>query len=84
MRTVIYNFFFYLFTGEFTPEAQQRLKAEEEKEQSKIDPWKAKHFEPVWGQRCVLTNTHLIHSKSYLIVVCFSTFFIVEIVSHLG
>ena len=40
--------------GEFTPENQQRLKAEEEKEQKELDPWKAKHFEPVWGQRSVL------------------------------
>lgn len=39
--------------GEFTPENQQRLKAEEEKEQKELDPWKAKHFEPVWGQRSV-------------------------------
>lgn len=42
-----------LVEGEFTPENQQRLKAEEEKEQNKMDPWKAKHFEPVWGQRVV-------------------------------
>ncbi|XP_076463349.1 uncharacterized protein LOC143295509 [Babylonia areolata] len=40
-----------LVEGEFTPENQQRLKAEEEKEQKELDPWKAKHFEPVWGQR---------------------------------
>lgn len=41
-----------LAEGEFTPENQQRLKQEEEKEQVKLDPWKAKHFEPVWGQKC--------------------------------
>ena len=29
-----------LITGEFTPENQQRLKQEEEKEQIKLDPWK--------------------------------------------
>lgn len=40
-----------LVEGEFTPETQQRLKAEEEKEQKELDPWKAKHFEQVWGQR---------------------------------
>ncbi|KAK7100125.1 putative Polycomb group protein ASXL2 [Littorina saxatilis] len=40
-----------LVEGEFTPENQLRLKAEEEKEQKELDPWKAKHFEPVWGQR---------------------------------
>ncbi|XP_032242340.2 putative Polycomb group protein ASXL2 [Nematostella vectensis] len=36
--------------GEFTPEMQQRLKIEEEK-QIKLDPWKAKYFEPIWGQK---------------------------------
>jgi hypothetical protein len=41
----------FVSTGEFTPETQLRLKAEEEKEQKELDPWKAKHFEPVWGQR---------------------------------
>ncbi|CAE1281952.1 ASXL [Acanthosepion pharaonis] len=40
-----------LAEGEFTPENQQRLKQEEEKEQTKMDPWKMKHFEQVWGQR---------------------------------
>ncbi|XP_053394409.1 polycomb protein Asx-like isoform X2 [Mercenaria mercenaria] len=42
-----------LSEAEFTPENQQRLKQEEEKEQFKLDPWKAKHFEPVWGQKCI-------------------------------
>ncbi|XP_067677872.1 polycomb group protein Asx-like isoform X2 [Haliotis asinina] len=40
-----------LSEGEFTPENMQRLKQEEEKEQTKLDPWKAKHFETFWGQR---------------------------------
>lgn len=38
-----------LSEGEFTPENQQKLKTETEKEKSKIDPWKLKHFEPIWG-----------------------------------
>ena len=29
-----------LFKGEFTPENQQRLKQEEDKEQMGLDPWK--------------------------------------------
>lgn len=40
-----------LADGELTPENQARLIQEEEKEQSKLDPWKVKHFEPVWGKR---------------------------------
>ncbi|XP_064604736.1 putative Polycomb group protein ASXL2 isoform X2 [Liolophura sinensis] len=40
-----------LSEGEFTPENQQRLNQEEEKEQNKLDPWKTKHFEPAWGKR---------------------------------
>ncbi|XP_075213071.1 transcriptional regulator additional sex combs [Lycorma delicatula] len=39
-----------LSEGEFTPENQQKLKAEAEKEKSKLDPWKLKHFEPIWGE----------------------------------
>ncbi|CAH0700771.1 unnamed protein product [Spodoptera exigua] len=38
--------------GELTPENQQRMKTEAEKEKSKIDPWKLKHFEPIWGEKC--------------------------------
>ncbi|XP_075992049.1 transcriptional regulator additional sex combs [Anticarsia gemmatalis] len=37
--------------GELTPENQQRMKTEAEKEKSKIDPWKLKHFEPIWGEK---------------------------------
>ncbi|XP_072936291.1 uncharacterized protein Asx isoform X2 [Epargyreus clarus] len=37
--------------GEFTPENQQKMKTEAEREKSKIDPWKLKHFEPFWGEK---------------------------------
>ncbi|XP_067007446.2 polycomb group protein Asx isoform X2 [Anabrus simplex] len=40
-----------LAEGEFTPENQQKLKAEAEKELSRLDPWKLKHFEPIWGEK---------------------------------
>jgi hypothetical protein len=40
-----------LAEGEFTPENQQRLKMEAEKDKSKLDPWKLKHFEPIWGEK---------------------------------
>lgn len=39
-----------LAEGEFTIENQAKLKAEQEKEKSKLDPWKLKHFEPMWGE----------------------------------
>ncbi|XP_014280773.1 putative Polycomb group protein ASXL3 isoform X2 [Halyomorpha halys] len=39
-----------LAEGEFTPENQAKIKAEQEKEKSKLDPWKLKHFEPTWGE----------------------------------
>ncbi|XP_041483750.1 putative Polycomb group protein ASXL2 isoform X3 [Lytechinus variegatus] len=42
-----------LASGEFTPESQAKLKAELDKERAKLDPWKTKHFEPVWGQSSV-------------------------------
>ncbi|XP_063914363.1 polycomb protein Asx isoform X3 [Zophobas morio] len=40
-----------LAEGEFTPENQQKLKLEADKERSKLDPWKLKHFEPIWGDK---------------------------------
>lgn len=40
-----------LAEGEFTPENQQKLKSEAEREKSKLDPWKLKHFEPIWGEK---------------------------------
>lgn len=38
-----------LAEGEFTPENQLKLRAEAEREKNKLDPWKLKHFEPIWG-----------------------------------
>lgn len=40
-----------LAEGEFTPENQMKLKTEAEKEKNKLDPWKLKHFEPIWGEK---------------------------------
>ncbi|XP_058810478.1 kinesin-related protein 4 isoform X2 [Phymastichus coffea] len=40
-----------LAEGEFTPENQQKLKLEAEKDKNKLDPWKLKHFEPIWGEK---------------------------------
>ncbi|KAK3907112.1 Polycomb protein Asx [Frankliniella fusca] len=40
-----------LAEGEFTTENQQRLRAEAEREKNRLDPWKLKHFEPIWGWR---------------------------------
>lgn len=40
-----------LAEGEFTPEHQQKLRSEADRERSKLDPWKLKHFEPIWGDR---------------------------------
>lgn len=40
-----------LAEGEFTPENQLKLRSEAEKEKFKLDPWKLKHFEPIWGEK---------------------------------
>lgn len=40
-----------LAEGEFTPENQLKLRSEAEKEKIKLDPWKLKHFEPIWGEK---------------------------------
>ncbi|XP_064625309.1 putative Polycomb group protein ASXL3 [Lineus longissimus] len=45
-----------LADGEFTPENQIRIKQEEEKEHARLDPWKVKHFEPVWGQKTLTVD----------------------------
>lgn len=33
-----------------------KLKTEAEKEKSKLDPWKLKHFEPIWGEKGATSN----------------------------
>lgn len=38
-----------LAEGEFTADNQMKLKSEADRERSKVDPWKVKHFEPFWG-----------------------------------
>lgn len=43
-----------LSEGEFTPENQQKLRTEADKERSRLDPWKLKHFEPIWGDRSMV------------------------------
>lgn len=40
-----------LSEGEFTHENQLKRKWDEERERSKLDPWKIKYFEPIWGQK---------------------------------
>lgn len=40
-----------LCKGELTADTVQRSKVETERERSKLDPWKVKHFEPIWGCR---------------------------------
>lgn len=45
-----------LSEGEFMPENQLKLKSEAEKEKSKLDPWKLKHFEPMWGDKSSAAN----------------------------
>lgn len=55
-----------LSEGEFTPENQLKLKAEVEKEKSKLDPWKLKHFEPFWGESLYSSdvNRQSAHAKN--------------------
>uniref|UniRef100_A0A336MBA4 CSON014606 protein n=1 Tax=Culicoides sonorensis TaxID=179676 RepID=A0A336MBA4_CULSO len=55
-----------LAEGEFTPENQVKLKTEAEKEKSKLDPWKLKHFEPIWGEKGKASTTTNFCSSSTL------------------
>ncbi|XP_076336243.1 uncharacterized protein LOC143239228 isoform X2 [Tachypleus tridentatus] len=54
-----------LAEGEFTPENQQKMKMEVEKEKGKLDPWKLKHFEPVWGKKNIPDITDQGKSSSF-------------------
>ena len=40
-----------LLKGDFTPEALQKSKNEMDSDRRKLDSWKRKHFEPVWGAK---------------------------------
>ena len=40
-----------LLRGDFTPEAIQKCRSELESDKRKFDPWKLKHFEPIWGMK---------------------------------
>lgn len=54
-----------LSNGEFTNEHQTKLRAEHEREKSKIDPWKARNFEGIWGIKSNgLLNVGAIMEKS--------------------
>lgn len=39
--------------GKFTSDYLQRKKLEMEREKSRLDPWKLKYFEPIWGRKLV-------------------------------
>ncbi len=38
-----------LLRGDFTPEVRQKNKMDADRDRQSLDPWKARHFEPVWG-----------------------------------
>lgn len=48
-----------LSEGEFTPENQIKLKTEADRERNKLDPWKLKHFEPIWGEKSNNRNNNI-------------------------
>ena len=42
-----------LSRGDFTSEALQKGRSDLEKDRQRLDPWKAKHYEPLWGMKRV-------------------------------
>ncbi|XP_050527153.1 polycomb protein Asx isoform X2 [Daktulosphaira vitifoliae] len=48
-----------LAEGEFTPENQQKMKMDIDREKSKLDPWKLKHFEPIWGDNSKCSSLNI-------------------------
>jgi len=42
-----------LSRGDFTTEALQKGRSDLEKDRQRLDPWKAKHYEPLWGMKRV-------------------------------
>lgn len=43
--------------GKFTSDYLQRKRQEVEREKSRLDPWKLKHFEPIWGHKLMSQET---------------------------
>lgn len=42
-----------LSDNKLTGEAVEQAKSDTSKELAKLDPWKLKHFEPIWGQKLI-------------------------------
>ena len=40
-----------LYKGDFTPEALQKNRSDLEKDKQRLDPWKLKNYEPLWGMK---------------------------------
>lgn len=47
------------------PEAIEKRKSETQKELCKLDPWKLKNYEPIWGQKLVSHSFHDLNSKGF-------------------
>ncbi|KAL4105077.1 hypothetical protein QTP88_020352 [Uroleucon formosanum] len=69
-----------LSEGEFTPENQQKMKMDIDREKSKLDPFKLKYFEPIWGENRLSNSNAAVsdwrnpkHKKTETITVSMNT-----------
>lgn len=76
-----------LSEGEFTPENQQKMKMDIDREKSKLDPFKLKYFEPIWGENRLLNSNAAVsdwrnpkHKKTETITVPVNTQPIVTVI----
>ncbi len=49
-----------LVRGDFTPEAIQKNRSDYDSDRRRLDPWKVRHFEPLWGLKRVYDLNNII------------------------
>jgi hypothetical protein len=49
-----------LIRGDFTPEAIQKNRSDYDSDRRRLDPWKVRHFEPLWGLKRVYDLNNII------------------------
>ena len=53
-----------LVKGDFTPEALQKNSSDLARDKQRLDPWKLRHYEPLWGMKRCFQSNNLIPSDT--------------------
>lgn len=64
-----------LSDNKLTPESLEKRKNETNREYAKLDPWKLKNFEPIWGQKLESQTDDIDNDKQYGEYQCMSQHF---------